>query len=194
MDGYALKIGEYGAIFKFYPGNGAAPLGPTNDYNDVAEDFQVRYIGENHIVTVKATHVQENTTKTAGYDQGAAKLYDSLNFTEADTTYYRKRKIGTSLGYLSTTCTSDRTLYPNALGDLTLPSRTIPLGVTVRVNSSPDAAGCIGELNYLTWLNVKMTLQYTHFTKFNGSTNNYDRVGRNASDNDTTYLNMWFAF
>ncbi|MGC2461298.1 MAG: hypothetical protein WA446_10070 [Steroidobacteraceae bacterium] len=131
MDGYALKIGGYGAIFKFYPSNGAALLSPTNDYNDVAEDFQVRYIGEKHIVTVKATHVQENTTTTAGYDEGAAKLHDSLNFTEADATYYRKRKIGTSLGYFSTTCTSDRILYPNALGGLTLPSRTIPLRVTV---------------------------------------------------------------
>jgi hypothetical protein len=53
VDGYALEIGGYGATFKFYPGNGAALLGPTNDYNDVAEDFQVQYIGENHIVTVK---------------------------------------------------------------------------------------------------------------------------------------------
>ena len=97
------------------------------------------------------------------------------------------------MGYFSTTCTSDRVLNPNALGVLTLPSRTIPLGVTVSANSSADTAGYIGELNYLTWLNVKMTLQYTHFTKFNGSTNNYDRVGRNASDDDVTYLNMWFA-
>ena len=60
VDGYPLKIGGYSAIFKFYPSNGAALLGPTHDYNYVAEDFQVRYIGENHIVTVKATHVQEN--------------------------------------------------------------------------------------------------------------------------------------
>ena len=111
-----------------------------------------------------------------------------------DARYYYKRKIGTSLGYFSTTCTSDRILYANALGGLTLPSRTIPLGVTVSANSSPDTAGYVAELNYLPWLNVKMTLQYTHYTKFNGSTSNYDGLGRNASDNDTTYLNMWFAF
>jgi hypothetical protein len=43
-------------------------------------------------------------------------------------------------------------------------------------------------------MNVKMTLQYTHYSKFNGAVSNYDGVGRNASDNDTTYLNLWFAF
>ena len=68
MDGYALKIGGYGATFKFYPGNGAALLGPTNDYNDVAEDFQLQYIGENHIVTVKGGHRHESITNNAGFN------------------------------------------------------------------------------------------------------------------------------
>jgi hypothetical protein len=172
VDGYALKIGGYGATFKFYPGNGAALLGPTNDYNDVAEDFQLQYIGENHIVTVKGGHLPESITNNAGFNAAnpaATNLKDSLTLNQLDARYYYKRKIGTSLGYFSTTCTSDRILYPNALGGLTLPSRTIPLGVTVSANSSPDTAGYVAELNYLPWLNVKMTLQYTHYTKFNGS-------------------------
>jgi hypothetical protein len=66
--------------------------------------------------------------------------------------------------------------------------------VTNSLNSNPATAGYVAELNYLPWLNVKMTLQYTHYTKFNGSSSNYDGLGRNASNNDTTYLNMWFAF
>jgi hypothetical protein len=52
----------------------------------------------------------------------------------------------------------------------------------------------MGELNYLPWLNVKLSLQYTHYSKFNGGSTNYDGFGRNASDNDTLYLLLWFAY
>ena len=45
----------------------------------------------------------------------------------------------------------------------------------------------------MPWLNVKFTLQYTHYTKFNGATTNYDGNHRNASDNDTTFFYLWYA-
>jgi hypothetical protein len=37
-------------------------------------------------------------------------------------------------------------------------------------------------------------LQYTNYTKFNGASSNYDGNGRNAKDNNTLFLNAWFAF
>jgi hypothetical protein len=65
--------------------------------------------------------------------------------------------------------------------------------VTNSANSNPTTNAWITELNYQAWLNVRFTLQYTHYTKFNGASTNYDGMGRNASDNDTTYLLLWFA-
>jgi hypothetical protein len=39
-----------------------------------------------------------------------------------------------------------------------------------------------------------VTLQYTWYSKFNGAGSNYDGVGRSASDNNTLYVVLWFAY
>ena len=101
-----------------------------------------------------------------------------------------RTKIGGTIQYFQTTGSSDTLLYPAAGpgqpgGDA---------GVITSANGSPDTRGYITELNYVPWLNVKITLQYTWFTKFNGADSNYDGKGRNASDNDTLYLLLWFAY
>ena len=44
------------------------------------------------------------------------------------------------------------------------------------------------------WANLKIGLQYTIYTRFNGGTHNYDGFGRNASDNNTLFLYAWMAF
>ena len=42
--------------------------------------------------------------------------------------------------------------------------------------------------------NVRLMLQYTAYTKFDGAATNYDGNGRNARDNDTLFFNVWVAF
>ena len=44
------------------------------------------------------------------------------------------------------------------------------------------------------WLNVRLSLQYVAYLKFNGGHTNYDGFGRDASANNTLYLLSWFAF
>jgi hypothetical protein len=46
----------------------------------------------------------------------------------------------------------------------------------------------------LPWLNTKLQLQYVSYDKFNGSKQNYDGSGRNATDNNTLYLLGWLLF
>jgi hypothetical protein len=43
------------------------------------------------------------------------------------------------------------------------------------------------------WANLRLGLQYTGYTKFNGAKNNYDGLGRDASDNNTLFAFAWFA-
>jgi len=49
-----------------------------------------------------------------------------------------------------------------------------------------------------SWLrpfaNVKIGLQYTLYTQFNGTNKNYDGFGRNAGDNNTLFLFAWTVF
>ena len=38
------------------------------------------------------------------------------------------------------------------------------------------------------WLNTRFGLSFTHFDKINGASTNYDGAGRNAKDDNTTFL------
>jgi hypothetical protein len=201
IDRYALEIGMYGEKFKFYPGSGQNLGGLTNDYNDVAEDFTIQFNGEKNSVTLKGTHVHESQSLNAFYAQGASNLSDDLNFTEFDLTYYYMRKYGIAIGYENTNGSIDKTMYgttPTTVacttGSINCVGGVRPVGVTNSINGSPATTNEIFELNYLPWLNVKLTADYIHYTRFNGNSTNYDGLGRNASDNDTLYVMMWFAF
>ena len=187
----SLEVGLYGANFKLLPGSAlgtATPLqGPDNRFNDVAEDFQYQYIGEDQIVSVEGTRIHEKMNLAASYAAGAVgNVTDDLTTDRIWATYYYRRQIGGTLGWFSTTGSSDAGLYPAPAAD--------GPGVVTSANGSPDTRGLVGEVNYLPWLNVKLSLQYTHYTKFNGADTNYDGLGRNASDNDTMYLLLWFAY
>ena len=44
------------------------------------------------------------------------------------------------------------------------------------------------------WANVRLGLQYTGYTKFNGAKDNYDNSGTNAKDNDTLLGYLWTSW
>ena len=186
-----LEVGIYGAEFKLHPGSAlgtATPLqGPDNRFNDVAEDFQYQYVGEDHIFSVEGTRIHERMNLAASYAAGAvSNATDRLTTERLWATYYYQREAGATLGWFSTTGSADTGLYP-------APAPGGP-GVVTSANGSPDTRGVMAEANYLPWLNVKLSLQYTHYMKFNGSVTGYDGLGRNASDNDTLYFLLWFAY
>jgi hypothetical protein len=190
-DRHTLEVGVYGLDFKVFPGGApgaAVPLiGPTNRFNDVAEDLEYQFIGEEHLASVLATRIHESQSLDASFASGAAaNPSDTLTTTEIAATYYYHRRIGGTVQYFSTTGSTDTALYP--------PTAPGAPGVITSANGSPDSRGWIAELNYLPWLNVKVTAQYTWYSKFNGAGTNYDGVGRSASDNDTLFLILWFAY
>ncbi|MFI4889273.1 MAG: cytochrome C [Steroidobacterales bacterium] len=209
LDRYTFEVGTYGARFNIYPGLTAPLAGPTNQYTDVAEDFQVQFIGEKHSATLKGTYVRENQHLDA--NGGATNPTDWVSYLSTDFTYWYRRKYGFTAGYITTKGSTDLGLYNGGCsgppsqqstncatsggGPYTLTTGTsgLPVGVTNSANGDPATNSWVTELMYAPWMNVKFVLQYTHYTKFNGAQYNYDGVGRNASDNDTTYLLMWFA-
>jgi hypothetical protein len=203
IDRYALELGTYGARWKVYPGAaaGTALSGLTNNYTDVAEDFQFQFIGEQNIATFKGTYVKENQSLDASSAVGASNPTDWVSYLSTDLTYWYQRKYGATVGYISTKGSTDPNAYPsaptlcaaNTCGVAAGTPGAFPVGVTNSANSNPTTNSWITELDYQAWLNVRFTLQYTHYTKFNGGVTNYDGMGRNASDNDTTYLLLWFA-
>jgi hypothetical protein len=185
-----LEVGVYGATFKLLPGGGtsAAPAslsGPVNEFKDIAEDLQYQFIGDEQLFTLAATHIHESMHLDASFAAGATtNPTDSLTTTRVTGTYYYRRKYGGSIMHFSTTGSVDPGLYPAGAAP----------GVITSANGSPDTKGWTAELNYLPWLNTKLSLQYTTYTQFNGGNTNYDGFGRNASANGSTYLLLWLTF
>jgi hypothetical protein len=184
---HSIELGVYGAEFRLYPGAGAPLSGPLNRFNDVAEDLQYQYVGDEHQFTLAGTHIHESMTLDASFaNGGSANPKNNLSTSRLWATYYYRRKLGGTLAYFSTTGSSDAGLYPaNPPGGP---------GVVVSANGSPDTRGWMAEVNYLPWLNVKISAQYTAYNKFNGAGSNYDGLGRSASANNTWYMLLWFAY
>ena len=186
----SLEAGVYGADFKLYPGGAPdAPValtGPSNQFKDFAQDFQYQFIASEHLFTLAGTRIHETMNLDASFAaEATANAKNDLTTMRFWGTYYYKRKVGGTIAYFSTTGSTDAGLY--AAGES-------PPGVITSANGSPDTRGWMAELNYMPWLNTKLSLQYTGYNKFNGGNTNYDGFGRNASDNDTTYALVWFAY
>lgn len=183
---HSLMVGTYGMIVDKLPDN-TVPNTPTDRYTDTALDAQYQYITDPHTFTAQATYIHERQDFNASFANNlngnplglGAPLTpgnpsDSLNSVKLKGTYYYRRKYGATLAYLSTTGSSDTGLYP--------------------ITGVPDSKAYVAELDYLPIQNVRLMLQYTYYTKFNGATDNYDGNGRNARDNNTLFFNVWVAF
>lgn len=192
----SLEVGLYGATFKLLPGGAPdAPgtlSGPANEFKDTAEDFQYQYIGDQHLFSLAGTHIKEKMTFNASVGADTANLNDDLTTTRVWGTYYYQRKYGLTVGLFSTTGSFDDVLYPS--GNPPDPASTTAPGVVTSASGLPDTKGWVAELNYMPWLNTRLSLQATQYTKFNGGDTNYDGFGRSASDNNSLYLLAWFNY
>ena len=71
-------------------------------------------------------------------------------------------------------------------------------------NNRPDSNAFIAEADWVPFgkddsrwapfANLKLGVQYTAYTQFNGGNKNYDGNGHNASDNNTLMLFAWMIF
>ena len=177
--GQYLEVGTYGMSTTLYP---TGVTGPTDRYTDVAVDAQYeRRIGGGS-VTAHTTWIHESQRLNASFDSAlVANASNTLKTFKIDGSYYTAGRVGATVAYFSTTGGVDNVRYAAAP---VVGSRT----------GSPNSNGIIGELDFLPWLNTRLTAQYVAYTKFNGSSSNYDGSGRRASDNNTLFLLAWLAF
>jgi hypothetical protein len=96
--------------------------------------------------------------------------------------HFGNRYTGT-FGWFITSGTADINLYP-------------PGTVSGSANGDPRSAGYIANFSYWPWQNLALSAQYTGYTRFNGGSSSYDVTpnGRNASANNTVYLDAKFIF
>ncbi len=191
-DRNSLSVGAFGLSANLHPGlqgtTNTALAGVTDRFRDTAADVQYQFIGEDHLMTALATYISERQTLNASVLDGfAGNAHNDLKTLKLTGEYYYQRRIGGTVGYFSTTGSTDALLYA-----------ATPVGGTENIgasaNNSPDSSGYILEVNYLPWLNTKLQAQYVGYEKFNGQKINYDGSGRSASNNNTMYLLVWLNF
>ena len=185
---HSLELGTYGLYAGISPEGRTS--GPTDKFTDIALDAQYQYIGKKHLLSAQTTWIHEDQDWDASFPLGnTARQSSHLNTFKAHVNYYynsRFGKLGGTVAYFSTSGPRDALLYA-------------PDPVDGSGTGSPNSSGFILELDYLRleiskFLSLKSSLQYTIYTKFNGSHSNYDGFGRNASDNNTLYFLLWFMF
>lgn len=190
---------EIGGIFMHSDFNPTVATFSTNganghdSYTDFALDGGYQWIGDGkNIFSVLGIIDHEAQSLSSSYATGAAgQPNGSLNQLRLSGTYYYQQTYGATIGWMKTWGTSDQTLYA-------------PGPLTGSANGSPDSNAFIFEADYVPfgksdskygpWVNLKLGVQYTVYTQFNGGTTNYDGNGRNASDNNTLYVFAWLIF
>ena len=174
-----LEIGTTGMVTNLHP---VGVYGPTDGYTDIGLDAQYEFTFPIGSLVIHPSYYWETQKLNATYDSsGSQNLTNRLNSFKISGELYFTKGVGLSLGYFSMTGTNDPLFYT-------------PAPVFGSRVGSPDSNGMIAELDYLPWYNIRLSLQYVYYNKFNGTTSDYDGSGRNASDNNTLYLLAWFNF
>jgi hypothetical protein len=174
-----LMVGTYGIVVSSTP-NGVT--GARDHYTDPAVDMQFEQpIGPN-LLTAHATYIHETSDLAATFAaEGADFAKHHLNTVRGDVNFHIHDRLRLTGAGFSTTGTKDATLFAAA-------------PISGSANGSPDSTGYIAQAGFWATQNIELSLQYTGYGKFNGASTNYDGAGRNASDNNTTYVSLWFTY
>lgn len=182
---HTLELGTYGLHAATFPGR--IDTAGHDHYTDVGMDLQFQRLSPRHDVTLLSNWIYEKQDLDASRRLGLASNGSNVLWSGSVTvSYLFDKTYGFDIQYFYTAGDSDALLYGSRTG-------------------SPDSDGWVFQLDYLPlnkrggpafWphSNVKLSLQYTLYRRFDGSQKNFDGAGRDASDNDTLYLQAWIAF
>jgi len=134
------------------------------------------------VLSLRGTYIHENSDLLASFVEAAAtQRLHHLNTVMANAEYHFGNRVSGTFGWFDTSGTNDPLLFA-------------PGAVSGFANDSPRSSGYIANVSYWAWQNLQLAAQYTGYTRFNGGSTNYDGSGRNASSNNTIYLDAKFIF
>jgi hypothetical protein len=187
----SMSIGTFGLAASVFPFDDQSA--GTDTYLDIGFDGSFQWhASKAHVFSVYASAIRETAQLHSSAATGAAASKNfSLDTYKINASYYYDQTWGVTGGLFSVHGSHDALLYAPAPD------------VGSRSNS-PDSDGYVLQLDWTPfgkedswaqpWANLRLALQYTGYTRFNGKGSNYDGFGRNASDNNTLYLLGWIAF
>ena len=185
-----LEVGAFGMQANIYPGLDRT-TGTTDRYTDLGVDGSyVKTLASTDVVTFNARYLHEQQTLNAtcllAGTTTAGCASNELHDVRADASYYWRNKIGGTVAVFDTFGSSNPFIYA---GNRT--SKPDSTGVTLQLDGTPWGGGGspLGPR-----FNMRVGLQYTFYTRFNGAGSNWDGAGSNASDNNTFRVFTWLAY
>ncbi len=186
VGGGMWQVGTFGMVADTYPGrDGSAGQDRLTDFGI---DTQYQEIFDHGSVTALASWISEHQDWAASEALGStSNATDRLNSFKATVEYLYDSTYGLTGQYFRTSGSMDALLYADS------------------ASGSPLSDGYVLQANYLPFnkaggpafwprSNVKFSLQYTFYNRFNGAKTDYDGAGANARDNNTLYLEAWILF
>jgi len=176
---HQYSFGTFGLDAKVQPD----PTQPEKDhYTDYGLDATYQYAGMGKgIVAANASLIHERQNLEATLAGGSDPISNNVDFFSVDLSYAYQRTWVATVNEFTTTGSTNATLYAP--------------------NTTPNSDGYRLQLEYVPfgkvdsphrpWMNVRLGLQYTSYSKFDGASANYDGAGRNASDNNTLFGFFW---
>ncbi|MEY8878287.1 MAG: cytochrome C [Leptothrix sp. (in: b-proteobacteria)] len=146
------------------------PLDPSagaTRHTDASVDAMYQYLLDPHSVTAQAVLSHSS---------------DASHVLRTKLTYVYQAKYGGSVGSFALNAPADAG------------AATTAQAVDGSAAGSASTRGLTFETFYTPIQYVRIGLQYTAYTRFNGASRNYDGFGRNASDNNTLFLYTWLAY
>jgi hypothetical protein len=186
--GGTVEVGAFGLEAKIHPGLDRT-TGLTDRYTDLGLDASYyRAFANGDVLTVNARYLREQQALDASCalaGSTGACADNVLTDLRADVAWYWRNRIGftaavfdTSGGFNPTLYAANRTFRPDSTG-LMFQLDGTPFG------GAPQPARRI---------NLRLGVQYTVYTRFNGARDDFDGAGTNAPDNNTFRVFSWIAY
>lgn len=173
-----IAVGTFGLYASLYPDADSSQ--GSDSYTDIGVDAQYQYTGDRDTATARLSLVHESQDLSASQALGGAdNSSNTLWSFNSSVSYTYDKTLGLTAGLRDVWGDRDASLYGTPDGSPNTTSVIIQ-GDYLPLNKN--------LLSVYPWFNPKLTVQYVHYFKFDGSTDNVDGTGRKASDNDTLFV------
>jgi hypothetical protein len=197
LAGGTAELGAFALKAAIQPGRDRS-TGHTDHYSDLGLDASwIRTMASGDVFTFNGRYTHERYSLAAtcvlGMRDGSiamTALQDCagghLSEARADASYYWRNKIGGTVGAFVIQGSANPSLYT---GNRT--AKPNSSGFMLQLDGTPFG-GSDAPLG--PRFNIRMGVQYTAYTKFDGARRNFDGAGTSASDNNTLRVFTWLAF
>ncbi|UAJ12773.1 hypothetical protein [Polymorphobacter megasporae] len=179
-----IEVGAFALRASLFPSRDRT-TGNTDRYTDTGIDASFQLPRANSdVFSINARYTHED--QRLGASQALGNVGNSggnLDDFRIDGSYYFRQALGGTVQFFQTTGSSDFVHYGGRTGRPDSDGFVFQIDGTPFGNDSP-----VGS-----WFNVRLGVQYTAYTRFDGARINYDGSGTNAADNNSLRIFAWLA-